>query len=223
VTGLCMILGIAIMAAACGCQEQKKMKFYHKGKTLCQKGDYAKAAHEFENAIKIDPRFADAHYMLGVVLQKEDVKAAYDALSKATELDPHHAKAQVQLGRILLVSGEPDKSLERVELALKDEPENEDALLLKGAIMIARKDPSGARKYMEELIKSGITQPDAFLILASACLQEQNMTGAEKALLKGIEANPQSKTLYLSLIDFYGRGKRFEGGTRKKERSSLIL
>ena len=217
-TALCMILGIAIMAAACGGPEQKKMKFYSKGKALYQKGDYVKAAHEFNNAIRIDPKFADAYYMLGVVLQKQDAKGAYGALSKATDLNPRHVKAQVQLGRILLASGAPDKSLERVELALKDEPKNEDALLLKGAIMIARNDPSEARKYMEELIKSGITRPDAFLILASAYLQEQNMTGAEKALLRGIEANPQSSTLYLSLIDFYGRGKRFEGPKNEKEK-----
>jgi len=65
------------------------MKFYNKGKALYEKGDFVKAELEFKNAVQIDPKFADGHYMLGMVsLRKGNIRGAYGAFSKAVELSP---------------------------------------------------------------------------------------------------------------------------------------
>ena len=62
----CVFL-VILVTLSCGGPEQKKMKFYNKGKSLYEKGDYVKAQLEFKNALQIDPKFADAYYMLGMV------------------------------------------------------------------------------------------------------------------------------------------------------------
>src|SRR6185369_7450222 len=94
--------GAILMAAlifGCSGPEAKKLKFFSKGKALYEKGDMAKAGLEFKNAIQIDPKYADAYYMLGMVdLAGGRVRDAYGRLLKATELNPALLKAQVQLG-----------------------------------------------------------------------------------------------------------------------------
>jgi len=57
---LCLFL-VATLMAACGGPEEKKMKFFNKGKVLYEKGDYIKARLEFKNAIQINPKFAEGY------------------------------------------------------------------------------------------------------------------------------------------------------------------
>jgi Flp pilus assembly protein TadD len=53
------------------------MKFYEKGKAFYDKADYVRAGLEFKNAIQIDPKFAEARYMLGMAnLQQGNVRGA---------------------------------------------------------------------------------------------------------------------------------------------------
>ena len=52
---------------SCGGPEQKKMKFYNKGKAFYEKEDFVRAKLEFKNAIQIDPKFAEAHLELAYV------------------------------------------------------------------------------------------------------------------------------------------------------------
>lgn len=50
-------------------------------------GDEAGAQSDYEAAIKLDPRFAAAHYYLGLQVKKRDKKTAQKELQKAVELD----------------------------------------------------------------------------------------------------------------------------------------
>ena len=125
---LVVILLLLGLTANCGGPEEKKMKFFNKGKGLYEKGDFVKAELEFKNAVQIDPKFADGHYMLGMVsLKKGNIRGAYGSFSKAVELSPDHLGAQVQLGRVFLGAGQPDKAMEKAELVLKQKPTHEEA------------------------------------------------------------------------------------------------
>ncbi len=50
-------------------------------------GDTAGAKSDYEAALKLDPRFAAAHYYLGMYFKSRDKKAAQQHLQKAVELD----------------------------------------------------------------------------------------------------------------------------------------
>lgn len=50
-------------------------------------GDDAGAQADYEAALKLDPRFAAAHYYMGLQLKKRDKKRAQQHLQKALELD----------------------------------------------------------------------------------------------------------------------------------------
>jgi tetratricopeptide (TPR) repeat protein len=204
----CALLGV-LLVIGCSGPEEKKMKFFSKGKALYEKGDLVKAGLEFKNAIQIDPKFADAYYMLGMVeIKRGNVKNAYGNLLKSTELNPDHLKAQVQIGKIFLVGRMPDKAMEKADLVLKREPKNEEALLLKATVLLARKDSDKARSTLQGMIGEGMTKPDVYILLASTCIQNNDKVALEQVLLKGITANPRSTALNLAIAEFYARTGR---------------
>jgi cytochrome c-type biogenesis protein CcmH/NrfG len=129
-------IAIAVAAAllACGGPEDKKAKFYDRAKGFFAKGEMAKARLDVNNALQIDPRFAEGYELLGQVEQHEgNLKGALDAFGRAAELKPELAAAQVELGKLLLMSGAADKAMDRAEAVLAKEPGNVDALMLKGS------------------------------------------------------------------------------------------
>ncbi len=120
IMGIAMIL-IIVVSVSCGGPEQKKAKFYNKGKALYEKGELVKAKLEFKNAIQIDPKYADAYYMLGMVaLKSGDYKGAYGSFAKVVELSPQHWDAQIQLGKFLLAAGKIDDAMGKVDMVLKE-------------------------------------------------------------------------------------------------------
>src|SRR5208283_65489 len=176
-----------------------------------EKGDYVKAKLEFKNAAQIDPKFADAFYMLGLTaLRVGDLNEAYGSLSKAVDLQPNNVKVRVELARVLVQGRAFDKALEAADIALKAEPANEQALIVKAAAFLAKKEGEKAQGLMEDLIGKGSKNADAFLIMSAAFVQKNDLHGAEQALNRGIKANPQSLMLNLSLADVYVRSKRTE-------------
>ena len=134
-TVLVVLLFTLSLVLGCSGPEEKKMKFFNKGKALYEKGDYVKAALEFKNAVQIDPKFADGYYMLGkVAMGQRDFNRAYGSFTKAAQLNPQHWKAQVELGKLFLLARQPDQALEKAEAILKGDPRNVEAMLIKGAV-----------------------------------------------------------------------------------------
>ena len=67
-----------------------------------------------------------------------------------------------------------------------------------------------ALTYLDELIKDGITKHDLYMLQSAAYLQKGDKKGVESSLKNGIEKNPKSTLLYLSLADFYVREKQVD-------------
>ncbi len=86
---------------------------YHLGKVLLQlqEGNSAdtdlntKAEHEFEEAIRCNPSFADSYYQLSKLLLPESPKRAEQNLARCLQLDPNHAPAEYSLARLYLSTG----------------------------------------------------------------------------------------------------------------------
>ena len=87
---------------------------------LWQTGRAAEAAEWFDKALTIDPDFADAHYMRGLVLQERgNLPAAIDALRAAIALRPSSADAHLSLARALQQHGDHDAAAAAVATATR--------------------------------------------------------------------------------------------------------
>ena len=208
---------------ACGDPEEKKMKFFDKGKALYEQGEYVKARLELKNAVQIDPKFARGYYYLGLTAQQQrDFRQAFGNFSKAAELDPNLLDAQLELGKLYLGGRAPDKALERADLVLAAEPDNIPAAVLKASVLLQQKNVAEARKLLQELLAKGATDPDIFLLLALAALQENDPTGALDILQKGVAANPDSARLYTLMARAYAGSKKTDQAVAALEKVMAI-
>lgn len=89
----------------------------------------------FQQAIKLDPEFADAYGWLAVAYANEvaygftndivgNVNLGVETAKRCQALQPHHEGAQYALGFLLAVSGAVDDALAMLELAIERNPNN---------------------------------------------------------------------------------------------------
>ena len=119
------IVLLVLLTAICGCasQEEKMQQFFETGKTAYHSGDFVKARLAFKNVIQINPKYAQAYYMLGMAeLKQNHFQPAFRALQKAVDLDPQLLDAQLQLGRLLLSARQVQAAMEKVDLILDQRP-----------------------------------------------------------------------------------------------------
>jgi tetratricopeptide (TPR) repeat protein len=89
---------------------------------------FAEAAPEFDAELKINPRDARTHYMIGyIALKRHDTKLAESELTRAAELDPENPDPLVSLGQLYADSNrlsEAEKTFRRAILLTKDPARN---------------------------------------------------------------------------------------------------
>jgi len=86
---------------------------YHMGKLLVQMQETSpsdlslqeKAARSFEQAIQLEPTYADSYYQLGKLLRQKSPRVAEQNLLACLRIDPNHASAEYTLARLYLSSG----------------------------------------------------------------------------------------------------------------------
>jgi tetratricopeptide (TPR) repeat protein len=89
--------------AGCGSIEQRRQKYFEKGKSYFEQEKYKEAQIEFKNALQIDPKFAEGYYELGkTFLKLQKLREAFGAFSKAVELNPDLITTRSSRRKILL-------------------------------------------------------------------------------------------------------------------------
>lgn len=198
------LAGALALMNACSGPDDKKLKFYNNAKKFYEKNDFVKASIELKNAIQIDPKYADAYYLLGMAeLQKGNLGGAFGTLQKAVELNPQNLDAQSQYGRLLLISKEMDKAREKANFVLKSKPDHPEGLILLGSIYLADNKPEKTIAVMDGMLQSGKAGPEIFQLLAAAYRDQKNNKGAEQVLLQGIQKNEKSVALRRTLVELY--------------------
>ena len=69
----------------------------------------ARARQEFERSLKLNQRFADAHYELGKILLDEDPASALSHFEAAMRADPADDAAKYQVARLHLKAGRAEQ------------------------------------------------------------------------------------------------------------------
>ena len=85
------ILGLVVLFLISGCasDQQKAEKFIKEGKAFVEKQDYAKAVIQLKNAVKLDPKSAEAYRLLAQVhLQQKNPQDAFAAFLRLEQLEP---------------------------------------------------------------------------------------------------------------------------------------
>lgn len=85
----------------------------------------ADAKKHFQEAISLDPKYADPHYRLGTLLQhQKDLAGAEASYRAALRADIDHRDARYRLGLLLIDQNRKSEAMTELEQALKQAPED---------------------------------------------------------------------------------------------------
>jgi predicted O-linked N-acetylglucosamine transferase (SPINDLY family) len=137
------------------------------------------AREPLERAVGLEPHNADAHYLLGLILEGSgDLDGAIRHLDLAAESKPDFVFAWRDLCRVCFQAGRIEEARRAVERGLAVEPRSADLLLYRGNISLHEK---SYRHAVESYQQALAIQPDNAVIhanLGKACIEQGDVESA---------------------------------------------
>jgi tetratricopeptide (TPR) repeat protein len=213
------LLSSAAVSFACRSNPTEETgRYLASGTTYAQAGKCAEAAIEFRNALKIDPRLAEAR--LGLANCHEqlgDRENALRELVRAADLLPAEKDVQLRAGEALWRAGFFEDARARAERVLKQDLGNVKAHVLLGNALAGLKDFDGAVKALEQATDtSGTGNVKAFTRLGVVHGARGDTGRAETAFQEAVRRAPRATEPRLALANLY-----WSSGERAKAEAVL--
>jgi len=208
---------VIILALSCivlsGCSRDpnvRKQKYFESGQRYFEAGKYREAAIEFDNAIKIDPGFAEAHYQLAeTYLQLQQGDRALRELMRTVELQPENFPAQLQVINLLIVSHDLNSARQLLEVLLQRKPSDPAVHTTESSLLAAEDNIPGAIAELQQAITLSPDRWEAYLSLAFLQFRNNQSEAAETSLKKVTDLNPKAMQPHLLLGNYYQSHNRF--------------
>jgi tetratricopeptide (TPR) repeat protein len=207
-----LILCGALLCSCAGNPQKAKAKYLANGQNYMKKKEYASAAIEFRNALKIDPRYVDAYYQLAQAdLAQQDWRGAYGNLEKAIELDPNRLDARLDRGRLYLAArdfqgvrgGGFTKAEEEANFVLTQDPKNAAAYQLLGAALISQQKSEPALAAFTKVTELQPNDASGYVNMALVEITLHRQADAEQHFQKAVQVDPKAVQANLDLANFY--------------------
>lgn len=207
------IVYIFCLLALAGCKpdpQKAKVAFVESGNRYVSQTKYPEAIIQYRNALKIDPRYAEAYYQLGKVeLAVKRWREAYAALVQAADLAPERSDIHLSLAEMYLAGNDFKKGQETASKILATEPANRKALQFLGAALMGQQDYAGAEAVFTKLTQIA-PDPSAFTSLSLVELKERKLDSAEQHLTRAIDLDPHFAVSYENLATLYRIQKKYD-------------
>jgi protein O-mannosyl-transferase len=181
------------------------------GHALLAQGRTAEAIAEFDAALTIQPRFAEAHNSLGSArLRQGRAREARAHFEHAIELQPEFALARYNLGTVLLAAGKVDEAITQLEKACGLQPQDYLAQLnLGNALLQAGRGEEAVLRYRAVLT----LRPDcadAHNNLGHVRLQQGRVDEATGHFRRALALQPNHANAHFNLGDACARAGRLK-------------
>lgn len=210
----CTALLVAF-AALSGCHrdpEVVKQKYLESGKRYMAQGKWREAGIQFENAIKTDRNFPEAHFELGqILMHMGQYRQAYAEYQRTVDLDPANFPARLALANLLLVGGRIDDAQAQANAVMASRPNSPELHALLSAIAFKRGQQDLALTEMRRAIQldpSQATLHDNLAYLLAA--DPKNAGEVEQELKKAVALAPKSASPKILLMAFYVKSNRLQ-------------
>ena len=193
-------LGLVLTAliALSGCTGPEEQRSIHRtaGWTFYNAANYEKARLEFANALKIEPKDADARFGAGQVAESlQDYRAALGHYQAAIDAEPKNVRANVAMGRLLFFAGALSEAAKRIDVVLAVQPREAEAMAVRAAILLARGDAAAARKGVDAALAVDPTNTYALSLSSSLLVREGKIDTAIAQLKDATSAKPDDLAL----------------------------
>lgn len=177
----------ALLLAGCAPPEERAADFLAKGRELFEARDYERATLELRNTLQLEPKNAEAHYLLAMIAEENgNLRELFGRLQLAVDSDPDFVPARVKLGELLWFAREFEGAIAQAEAALALDPQDRRARLLGVRITFLREGREAGFQALDALVAD---EPDfaEAIVLANLTLAE---TDPDEALARLEKAEP---------------------------------
>src|SRR5258708_21964917 len=142
----------------------RKQKYLESGNRYYEKGRYREAAIQYENAIQVDARFADAHYKLALTeIKLGQMPGAAQELIRTLEIQPEYYAAHLDLANLFIAYRQLNDAKEHLDLLTQKQPNNAEVYIAMANYAAANKDMDGALAAIQKPIQLDPNRSDSDL------------------------------------------------------------
>lgn len=193
-----LLLSLTLAFSACGGPLERIAQYRSKAQDYIQAGKFSKARVALRNVLKIDPKDAEAYFLVAQVEEKEkNWRNAVANYQQVIDLVPDHKDALIILAKYYLEARLTDQVNQAAEKVLAKNPADPQASALKIAVLAQQEKIAQALVQAEDLSRRYPTEPDVAILLATLYGHQQRLHAAKAVLRRAIQAHPH----HLDLLD----------------------
>jgi tetratricopeptide (TPR) repeat protein len=163
------VLVAVLVLAGCASPEERAAEYMKQAQAFYDAGDYVKAKLEAQNAAQIEPKNAQAHYLLALVAeQQQEFRPMVQRLLMAVDADPDLVPARVKLGSLYFFGQAYEQAQEQVDAAAKLAPDDPDVHVLRARLLLQNREQEAGIKELEAALAKNPDLVDAILLRAAA-------------------------------------------------------
>ena len=194
---------LAASLLACGGADERKLKYLEKGKVYLEDKNYEKARIELKNVLQIDPKFAEAYFLMGQISEGNgEYPKALGNYLKAIDLNKTYTEAKLKVAKIYVIAGTTnylDKAKELLVEINNESPDSIESELISITIEYKTGFKEKAISRLEKLVEENINYTSAISMLAAAYGSNNNHQDALGILNDGVANNPKNIELRVLL------------------------
>ncbi len=208
------LLSAIMLMLTMGCTRDpnvRKQKYFESGNRYFADKKYREAAIQYQNALKSDPHFADAHYKLAKTeMALGNGNAVYVELRRTVEFAPQNLDAQADLGNLYVGHRAWDEAEKVAQVILTAQPNNANGHSLLSAIAASHNDLNKAIAEMTLALQEAPNRVDFIVDMGKLQAYVKNPAAAEQYLKQAIQKDPTSSFARLAMSNFYMQTGRSE-------------
>ena len=200
ISGTTVALVVILTLLACGGPQERKAQYRARAQEYIQAGNFPKARVALRNVLKIDPKDAEAYFLVAQVEEKEkNWRNAVANYQQVVELMPDHKDALITLAKYYLEARLADDVTHAADKVLAKNPQDPQARALKIAVLAQQNHIAQAISQAENLNRQYPTEPDVAILLATLYGHQQRVQDATTILRRAIQAHPHQLDLLNNL------------------------
>ncbi len=182
-----LLLTFLALVASCASPEEKASVYLQKARQFYTAGDLIHARVELRNTLQVQPRNAQALYLMAQVNEREeDYPAVLGNLQMAVEADPKYVDARVKLGNYYAVGRKVAETRAEADAAMALAPNSPSVRLLNAWAFYVAGDRAQALEEVVNTLRLDPKRRDAVTLKASLHAEAGRFAEALAAIDEGI-------------------------------------
>lgn len=162
-------LAAALLLAACTPPEERAVEFLAEARRLYDAGDLEGAMLEAKNAVQIEPKNAEARFLMAQILEQEgNLREVVSNLLIVVDTDPRHLDAQLKLGTLYFYGAEYAQAGQYAAAAAAIAPEDPRVRLLQARLHFQAERTAEGMALVDAVLAGEPGNQDALVMKAMA-------------------------------------------------------